>query len=122
MTDSNTTGASDKDGRNDKWWSLTRALGRSTKDKKDSGGSFGIGKNAAFTAADLRTVLYSTSYHDGNSLERRYAGKSILVSHEVGGMRYKSTGYLFDDSSGNSSSFVPESLRLKEPGTSIAIL
>ena len=29
-------------------------------------------------------------------------------------MRYKSTGYLFDDSIGNTSSFVPESLRLKE--------
>ena len=70
----------------------------------------------------MRTVLYSTSYYDGDSLERRYAGKSILVSHEVGGMRYKSTGYLFDDSSGNSSSFAPESLRLKEPGTTIAIL
>ena len=119
ITDSNTTGASDKDGRKDKWWSLTRALGRSTKDKKDSGGSFGIGKNAAFTNADMRTVLYSTSYYDGDSLERRYAGISILVSHEIGGKRYKSTGYLVGD---KTDGLVPESLLLEEPGTSIAIL
>ena len=85
ITDKNTTGAPDKDGRKDKWRSLTRAQGRSAKDKKDSGGSFGIGKNAAFTVADMRTVLYSTAYNDGNLLMRRYAGKSILVSHEVGG-------------------------------------
>ena len=122
MTDSNTTGASDKDGKKDKWRSLTRSLGSSAKDKKDSGGSFGIGKNAAFTAADLRTVLYSTAYYDGASLERRYDGRSILVSHEVDGKRYKSTGYLVADSIGNTSSFAPESLRLDEPGTSIAIL
>ena len=119
MTDSNTTGASDKDGKKDKWRSLTRSLGSSAKDKKDSGGSFGIGKNAAFTAADMRTVLYSTAYWDGGTLERRFAGKSILVSHEVGGMRYKAAGYLLGD---ETSSFVPESLRLEEPGASIAIL
>ena len=57
ITDRNTTGASDKEGRRDKWWSLTMVKrNKCTKDKKDSGGSFGIGKNAAFTAADIRTV------------------------------------------------------------------
>ena len=119
ITDSNTTGASDKDGRKDKWRSLTRAKGKSTKDKKDSGGSFGIGKNAAFTAADMRTVLYSTAYLDGDSMERRFSGKSILVSHEIGGVGYKATGYLVGDGDVN---YVPASLRLEEPGTRIAIL
>ena len=119
ITDSNTTGASDKDGRKDKWRSLTRAKGKSTKDKKDAGGSFGIGKNAAFTAADMRTVLYSTAYYDNGSLERRYTGKSILVSHEIGDDRFKATGYLLGSKTDR---FVPESFQLEEPGTRIAIL
>ena len=119
ITDSNTTGASDKYGRKDKWRSLTRAKGKSTKDKKDAGGSFGIGKNAAFTAADIRTVLYSTAYLNGDSLERRFTGKSILVSHEIGPDRFKATGYLLGD---NGHKFVPKVLRLEEPGTSVAIL
>ena len=62
ITDSNTTGAPDANGRKDKWHSLTKSQGKSEKDAKDAGGSFGIGKHATFAATDLRTVLYSTAY------------------------------------------------------------
>ena len=120
VTDCNTTGAPDIDGRQDKWWSLTRSVGKSAKDRSDSGGSFGIGKHAAFAAADMRSVLYSTAYQNGNSLERRFTGKSILVSHDIKDEHFKSTGYLIDDS--DAEDFIPEALNLSSPGTAIAIL
>ena len=58
ILDSNTVGATDIDGKRDKWHSLTKSEGKSQKDSRDAGGSFGIGKHAAFAATDLRTVLY----------------------------------------------------------------
>ncbi len=96
VTDSNTIGASDEKGREDKWHSLTKTVGKSHKDTQDSGGSFGIGKHAAFAAADLRTVLYSTAYYRNSSedLQRRFTGKSILVSHKLGEDAFRATGYL----------------------------
>ncbi len=63
ITDRNTNGASDEKELLDKWHSLTKTVGLSAKDMKDSGGSFGIGKHAAFAVSDLRTVLYSTAYY-----------------------------------------------------------
>ena len=62
VADSNTTGAPDANGRKDKWHNLTKSQGKSEKDARDAGGSFGIGKHATFAATDLRTVLYSTAY------------------------------------------------------------
>ena len=121
VTDRNTTGAPDKKGRQDKWWSLTMTVGKSEKDSKDSGGSFGIGKHAAFAATDIRSVLYATSYRDSNNgrLARRFGGKSILVSHQLGDKHFKSTGYL---RSGKGNRHVPELLNLKVTGTAIVIL
>ena len=125
VTDSNTTGAFDERGRQDKWHSLTKAVGKSEKDTQDAGGSFGIGKHAAFAASDLRTVLYSTAYKpDGKSdLKRRFTGKSILVSHELGGESFRATGYLGDN---NCESLrdedVPQIFYLDSPGTQVAIL
>ena len=62
ITDSNTTGAPDADAGGNKWRSLTKSQGKSEKDARDAGGSFGIGKHATFAASDLRTVLYSTAW------------------------------------------------------------
>ena len=121
ITDSNTTGASDKKGQRDKWHSLTKTVGLSAKDARDSGGSFGIGKHAAFAATDLRTVLYSTAYHEDGAdrpIRRRFTGKSILVSHEVGGKLYRASGWL--DTLRDSD--VPPPFRLNPPGTQINIL
>ncbi len=115
VTDSNTTGAPDIDRLQDKWRSLTKSVGKSNKDAADSGGSFGIGKHAAFAATDIRSVLYATAYLNGGSIERRFTGKTILVSHELQGKSFKATGYL--EGVG-----VPKSLQLQSPGTAIAIL
>ena len=125
ITDSNTTGASDKNGQRDKWHSLTKTVGLSAKDMRDSGGSFGIGKHAAFAATDLRTVLYSTAYHEngvGSPIRQRFTGKSILVSHEVGDKAYRASGWLETDGGSLRDSDVPNNFRLESPGTEIDIL
>ena len=124
ISDRNTTGAPDIDGRQDKWWSLTMSVGKSQKDARDAGGSYGIGKHAVFAATDMRTALYSTAFNNpvDGSLERRFTGKTILVSHEIQGKAYKSTGYLMGKDGGDSDGFIPEVMRLDSSGTSIAVL
>lgn len=126
ITDGNTTGADDNcinGGRPSKWASLTKSTGLSVKDQRDAAGSFGLGKHAPFAVTDLRTVLYSTAWRDGcGQLRRRFQGKTILVSHEKDGHKFRKTGYLggacytplVDDD-------VPTDFRLNEPGLSLHI-
>ena len=125
IVDSNTTGAPDRDGERDKWHSLTKTVGLSNKDSRDAAGSFGLGKHAPFAATDLRTVLYSTAYHEngpGSRLRRRFTGKSILVSHEVDGKPYRASGWLEHDREPARDDAVPDEFQLVVPGTEIDIL
>ena len=125
IMDRNTTGASDNNGQRDKWHSLTKTVGLGNKDMLDAGGSFGLGKHAAFAATDLRTVLYSTAYYQngiGSPLRRRFTGKSILVSHEVDGKAYRASGWLEDDDGPLRDNEIPEDFQLESPGTAIDIL
>lgn len=72
---------------------LVKSSGVSQKNVVDAGGSFGIGKNAAFAISNLRTVFYSTRYTDPQGNECHLAqGKSILISHEDG-QPLRATGY-----------------------------
>ena len=125
VTDKNTTGASDKKDQRDKWHSLTKTVGLSTKDTRDSGGSFGVGKHAAFAVTDLRTVLYSTAYREdgtAGSIRRRFTGKSILVSHKVEDNEYRASGWLEAAGGPLRDRDIPKEFRLKSPGTEINIL
>lgn len=72
---------------------LVKSSGVSQKPDADAGGSFGIGKNAAFAISSLRTVFYSTLYMGDKGLARLTQGKSILVSHDEGTGPKRSTGY-----------------------------
>ena len=97
----------------------------SVKDAKDSGGSFGIGKHAAFAATDLRTVLYSTAYHTnggGSQVRRRFTGKSILVSHEDNGQPFRASGWLEANGGPLCEEEIPKEFQLESPGTKIDIL
>ena len=126
IIDSNTTGATHDltlDGRPSKWEALTKSSGLSIKDQLDAGGSFGLGKHAPFAVADIRTVLYSTTWSANGKLNRRFQGKTILVSHEdTQGHKRRRTGYLggknyaplIDDE-------IPECYQLQEPGLAIHI-
>ena len=124
-TDKNTTGASDSKGQLDKWHGLTKSVGLSTKDSKDSGGSFGVGKHAPFTATDMRTVLYATAYREkGNQslIHRRFTGKAILVSHTIDGQDYRASGWLGQNYSPICDADIPSEFRLESPGTRVSIL
>lgn len=72
---------------------LVKSSGVSQKNVADAGGSFGIGKNAAFAISNLRTVFYSTRYTDPQGDECHLVqGKSILISHDDG-QPLRATGY-----------------------------
>ena len=125
IVDSNTTGASDQKGQLDKWHSLTKTVGSSSKDSPDSAGTFGIGKHAPFAVTDLRTILYSTAYLEkgtNGALRRRFTGKSILVSHELKGKLYRASGWLEKDGSSLKDDSIPDEFRLDSSGTEIDIL
>ncbi|WP_147372779.1 hypothetical protein [Henriciella mobilis] len=73
--------------------SLVKADGDNNKQNADSGGSFGIGKNAAFAVSDLQTVLYSTlTEHEGVSAFACQA-RFQLISHERDGKPFSAEGY-----------------------------
>lgn len=74
---------------------LIKAKGVSKKGDDTSGGSFGIGKNAAYAISGLRSVFYSTIYTDLSGDNRFLAqGKAILVSHKSkSDQEHSATGY-----------------------------
>lgn len=94
VSDENTTGAKGPE-RGTPFYSLLRAAGVSVKRDENSGGSYGIGKNAAFAVSDLRTVFYSTNYFDAVANTNKFLaqGKSILVSHVEEGVPKRQIGY-----------------------------
>ena len=103
---------------------LAKTDGISEKEDRDSGGSFGIGKNATFALSDIQTVFISTLYTDesGNS-QVLCMGKTLFISHrgndgeEKRGKGYwgKSERYMPLDSP----SEIPEWLLRDKQGTSI---
>lgn len=101
---------------------LVKSSGVSQKADADASGSFGIGKNAAFAICNLRTVIYSTIYKEGEESRCLAQGKCILVSHEQPDEPKRSTGYWggaefmpIDDPAA-----LPEWLRRSEVGTTVA--
>ncbi len=95
ITDSNTTGADDNDTERSPWKALTRGYGESAKPGKNASGSYGIGKAATFAVTLLRTILYSTTFQSGNTLERRFIGRAILSGHkDSSGNNLTGRGYL----------------------------
>lgn len=117
------TGPPDEDGT--AFHSLVKGSGVTAKETVDSGGSFGIGKNASFAVSDLQTVFYATTYEDRATGEEVFAaqGKVKLVSHtDTSGSKRRATGY-WGNPEGFSAitdrSLVPEWMNRTELGTSI---
>lgn len=124
IADHNTTGLvgpPDKDGT--PFHSLVKASGVTAKDTADSGGSFGIGKNASFAVSDLQTVFYATTYKDGDAEAFAAQGKVKLVSHTASdGTKHRATGYWGDPDGFRAvtdPALVPEWMKRTETGTSI---
>lgn len=104
---------------------LVKGSGVSQKSSSDAGGSFGIGKNAAFAVSQFRTVFYSTLYTDNGDQNFLAQGKAILVSHtDVSGAEKRGIGYCGhpDFQAISESSLLPEWLHRSESGTTVASL
>lgn len=103
--------------------SLVKASGVTAKDTDDSGGSFGIGKNASFAVSDLQTVFYATTYKDGDVEAFAAQGKVKLVSHTgPDGTKHRATGYWGDPDGFRAvtdRTLVPDWMKRTETGTSI---
>jgi hypothetical protein len=95
ISDEGTTGLAGPCEQGTPFHALVKSAGVSQKALPTAGGSFGIGKHAAYAVSDLRTVFYSTIYRDSAGNERFLAqGKSILVSHTgADGKPRKASGY-----------------------------
>ena len=124
IADHNTTGLigpPNKDGT--PFHSLVKASGVTAKDAVDSGGSFGIGKNASFAVSDIQTVFYATGYKAGEVEAFAAQGKVKLVSHTgPDGTKRRATGYWGDPDGFRAVtdySLVPDWMRRAETGTSI---
>lgn len=104
---------------------LVKGSGVSQKSSSDAGGSFGIGKNAAFAVSQFRTVFYSTMYEGSVGHHFLAQGKSILVSHtDESGAEKRGIGYCghADFKAIAEPSLLPEWLHRSETGTTVASL
>ncbi len=122
ILDRNTTGLTGS-----KWDSLIFEEGIPAKESEGvSGGSFGIGKNAPYNAAELHAVIYSTLY--SNNREGRVAkmaGRAVLVSHPCSkdGTMLQNIGFLTDsDGEAVWGQDIPQPFRLRHTGTGLWIL
>jgi hypothetical protein len=104
---------------------LVKGSGVSQKSTADAGGSFGIGKNAAFAVSRIRTVFYSTVYEDGTDNRYLAQGKAILVSHtDRQKAEKRAIGYcgLADFNAIETSQSLPAWMHRTDTGTTVASL
>lgn len=76
---------------------MDRLLTPGNTDKGEGGaGSYGLGHHAAFSASDLRYVLYTSQYKTKyGSIESISSGHAILASHGTGKSIHAADGYWF---------------------------
>jgi hypothetical protein len=127
ISDFNTTGLTgeDKDKSNN-WHGLVRSGGASNK-ALGAGGSYGIGKFAAFACSSIRTVFYSTRTDGGSKVA--FQGVVRLMTHQNANQEEtQGVGYigLYDQNSQNyfairNEKQIPSAFLRMEQGTSIHI-
>lgn len=111
VSDSNTTGLKGIDGKSSPWNNLVK--NRYVSDKPGyAGGSFGIGKDAAFACSELRTVFYNTLNEDN---DKAFQGTVRLPSYEYDGNNYTGDGFFSKDDGTTANNAVRENHSL-EPG------
>ncbi len=124
ISDSNTRGLEGPALAGRPFHSLVKADGVSSKSDDGAGGSFGIGKYAAYAASGLRTVFYSTCYQTTDGTVQFLAqGKALLMSHARSQGKFRRTGYW--GASGyepvSNPTQVPRWLQRSEVGTSLFV-
>lgn len=124
ISDLNTKGLTGPCKQGTPFHGLLKGKGVSVKEDPTSGGSFGIGKNAAYAVSDIQTVFYSTIYPDTYTNDHEFLcqGKTVLVSHvDSNGENKLATGYWGDDNFQPVSdrNLVPDWLKREDVGTTI---
>ncbi|MFP3726381.1 hypothetical protein U8V72_14430 [Priestia filamentosa] len=123
VSDYNTTGltGSAKEGRSH-WHNLIKSIGTSDK-AGGAGGSFGIGKSAAFASSDLRTVFYVTKDIEDNEACQ---GVARLVTHyNQNRETTQGTGYFGYKEKNQPITYLrelPSFLKRKKTGTDIIVM
>lgn len=108
ISDFNTTGLLGVYGKSTPWKNLVK--NKFVSDKSSySGGSFGIGKDAAFACSELRTVFYSTYNTDG---EKAFQGAVKLPSYQIGDINYEGFGFFSKDDGTKKSDPIDDCLSL----------
>ena len=124
ISDNHTIGleGSDTCEKGTSWSRLVKENGSSNKGK-NSGGSFGIGKSAAFACSDLRTVFYSSL--DSKGLVSNFGVAKLISFLDDYNNWTTGTGYYSED---NKFKAIPElaefdeSYKRKDSGTDIYVL
>ena len=81
--DSNTKGLTGPTNTNyGAWAALVKGTGVSQK-QSNSLGSFGHGSKAPFSLSDIRSIFYLSHVLEGDTVEKRFQGKSILQTHNL---------------------------------------
>lgn len=95
VSDFNTVGVRGPCLEGNPFHSLAKSDGVSTKENVNSGGSFGIGKNAVFALSEIQTAFFSTRYQTETGSEAVLCmGKTKFVSHRgEDGIERRSKGY-----------------------------
>lgn len=126
ISDSGTKGLRGPSRQGTPFHALVKASGVSEKENKSAGGSFGIGKNAAYAISAVRTVFYSTCYtNDSGTQQFLCQGKTILASHKSpDGQPYRAAGYwgVAGFQPVTSTENLPEFLKRSTQGTTVSSL
>lgn len=94
ISDFNTVGMKGPSTNGTPFYAFMKAKGQSKKPNDTAGGSYGIGKFAPYAVSNLRTIFISTVYEDDSGkLTQLTQGKSILMSHDSGGLRKQGAGF-----------------------------
>lgn len=120
VSDYNTIGLSDVLSDNGTFQTLVNSQGYSQKKSDSSGGSFGIGKNACFSASDLRLVFYNTLNMQN---QHGFQGSTILTSFYKEGEKniYLPKGLFPKEPILNNKTFFKKHLKRSKVGTDILI-
>jgi hypothetical protein len=128
ISDFGTSGVNGSDEDNTgRWFGLVKSRGVSNQKGAESGGAFGIGKDAPLAGSAFRTVLYSTRTLDG---EVALQGVCRLVTHEGkdGGLT-QGTGFIGEFDARNKvyraireADSIPDRFLRTEPGLDVWIL
>jgi len=94
ISDFGTTGVDGNDNESTgRWFGLVKSRGVSNQKDAESGGAFGIGKDAPLAGSGFRTVLYSTRTLDGYVA---FQGVCRLVTHKNQNGETQGTGFIGD--------------------------